>query len=66
VNASCRPPDPGGSALAPAVELDDVVPVWLAGVASEEPEPVAVDGAGVVELECVGVEIEDFDLCVCE
>jgi hypothetical protein len=59
VNASCRRPDPAGSVLAPAVELvlDGVVAVWLAGVVSEE--PVAVDGLGLGELECVGVG--DFD-----
>jgi hypothetical protein len=45
--------------LAPAaeLELDGAVAVGLAGVVSEE--PVAVDGLGLVELECVGVE--DFD-----
>jgi hypothetical protein len=59
VNGRCRPPDGAGSVLVPAVELelDGVVAVWLAGVVSEE--PVAVDGLGLGELECVGVE--DFD-----
>ena len=63
MNGSFRPPDPAVSVLVPAVELelDGVVPVWLAGAASEGPEPLAVDGLGLVELDCVGAPLEDFD-----